>query len=397
MFSNDHKIHFFLNRELGLLYFSHVLLDASKAFMTLFIPIFLYIELGIPIWLVVFLLALQYAVYGFMVYSGYRFSIKFGVKKLIAIGAVLYALAILSLLPVRQNLLFLIPYFLLYILHLTAFFPAVSIDETLFTEKGKRGRELSALKTVSIMMNSLIPVTSGLMITFLGFNYVFITALILAVLAAVPILFSKDEHILTDNLNIKNTYRFFKSYKNKREIISYTAEGFKDANIQIFWPLFLFILIPSYTKIGGITSIVVILSMVLTIWVGRYIDKKGTKKILKLGSYMQSANWGFKCLLWFLTFISSFQILFVSITHKFTNIFITMSVRAEFYDHADDKRNILKILYLRKFTRQMGRSLPFFIFAFIAYTIPNPENVIIMSFFLTIFTTLTIPFILIKK
>lgn len=391
------KIHFYLNRNLGLLYTSQIIIGAANAFFSLFVPIFLYKELLFPLWLVILIYGLQVMLYGLSMHFGYKLAIRFGIKKVFAVGVVLNAVAIIFLLLSRHNHLFIIPFSIFMILHWTLYYPASSIDEVVFTLKKARAREDSFIRAAGLGISAIIPLASGVLIYFFGFNIPFIIAIILSIISAIPILYSKDKHNIGKNYSIKSSILFFKSYKNKKEFLAYIADGFKTGNLDLFWPLFIFILIPSYVVLGGITTVVIMVSIILTLVMGQIIDKYGPNKFLKIGTYGEAISWGLKSVLWILATVTSFHILFVSITSRITSIFLGISMNKIVLDHADNKNKVVEFLFLQKFARQIGSSLPFIIFAIFAIFLKNPEQIIIISFILMGLATLTFPFILTKK
>jgi len=396
MHVHPRKIYFYLNRDLGLLYTSQLLIGSANSFVNLFVYLFLYKELLFPLWLVITLYASQPIIYGLFLHFGFRFTLFFGVKKSFAIGALLNAVAITFLLFAKSNHLLIIPFVIITTLYWLFLEPASSIDNVLFTQKKSRARQDSFFRATGLGIKALIPLISGFLIVYFGFFVPFLCAIVLSILASIPILFSKDRHDVGKTYSMKNNIRFFKSYKNKREFIAHIADGFKTGNVQLFWPIFIFIFIPSYIALGAITTIVILVSIALTLYLGRIIDKYGTEKILKISTYGETANWGLKAALWTFSIVTSFHILFVSTTHRITEIMLELTMTKEIFNHADTKY-IVEYTYLRKVARQIGTGFPFLFFALYAYFSTNPEQVIIISFIVMGIASLTYPLILFKK
>ena len=390
------KIHFYLNKDLGFLYASQLLNGAANSFVNLFIYLFLYKELLFPLWLVITIYASQLLIYGLGLHLGFKFTLSFGVKKSFVIGTLLNAIAITFLLFAENNSWLIIPFMIFNILYWLFYEPASSIDDVLFTQRKSRARQDSFFRAIGLGMKALIPLISGFLIVSFGFFVPFLCGIILSILASIPILFSRKVHDVGDNYSMKSNIQFFKSYKNKKEFIAYIADGFKTGNIELFWPIVIFIFIPSYVAIGAITTIVIIVSIILTIYFGQIIDKHGTTKILKIGTYGETTNWILKSALWTLSIVTSFHILFVSITHRITEIMLGLTMTKEILNHSDTK-NIIEFTYLRKIARQIGSVFPFLLFALYAYLSTNPEQVIIISFIGMCIATLAFPFILMNK
>jgi len=390
------KIHFYLTRDLGFLYASQLLIGAASSFVNLFVYLFLYKELLFPLWLVITIYASQPIIYGIFLHFGFRFTLFFGVKKAFSIGALLNAVAITFLLFAKSNPLLIIPFILITVLYWLFLDPASAIDDVLFTKKKFRARQDSFFRATALGIKALIPLVSGLLIVFFGFFVPFICAIVLSILASIPILFSKDRHDIGKTYSMKSSIQFFKSYKNKREFIAHIADGFKTGNIELFWPIFIFIFIPSYIALGAITTTVILVSIALTLYLGQVIDKYGTRRLLKISSYGEATNWGLKAALWTLSIVTSFHILFVSITHRITEIMVGLTMTKEIFNHADTKY-IVEYTYLRKLARQIGMGVLILFFALYAYFSPNPEQVIIISFIGMGIASLTFPYILFRK
>jgi len=156
MHTHPNKIYFYLNRNLGLLYASQVIINAAKAFFSLFVPVYLYKELLFPLWLVILIYGLQILLYGLNIHFGYRLALRFGVKKVFATGVMLNAIAIIFLLLSKNNPLLIIPFSIFLILHWTLYYPASSIDEVIFTLKKARAREDSFIRALGLGMHNVI-------------------------------------------------------------------------------------------------------------------------------------------------------------------------------------------------------------------------------------------------
>jgi len=396
MHVHPRKIHFYLNRDLGLLYTSQLLIGAANSFVNLFVYLFLYIELGFPLWLVIVLYASQPLIYGIFLHYGFKFTLYFGIKKSFSIGTLLNAVAVTFLLFAENNHWLIIPFVLITTLYWLFYEPASSIDNVLFTQKKSRARQDSLYRAAGLGIKALIPLISGVLIVYFGFFVPFLCAIILSILASIPILFSRDEYDVGKDYSMKSNIQYFKSYKNKREFIAHIADGLKTGNVELFWPIFIFIFIPSYVALGAITTIIILVSIALTLYLGQIIDKHGTEKILKISTYGETANWGLKAALWTLSIVTSFHILFVSITHRITEIMLEMTMTKEIFNHADTKY-IVEYTYLRKVARQIGTGFLFLLFALYAYFATNPEQVIIISFVGMGIASLTFPLMLTKK
>lgn len=132
------------------------------------------------------------------------------------------------------------------------------------------------------------PAIGGLIILDYGFNVLFMTSILLLIVAALPIAFviHEWEHKEHNVLQVIKDYALNKKYW--RITSSYVGEGIDKCIYTAFWPIMLFFVLNNFAKIGFINSFSFILSSLVVLWIGRAIDKYGAFKIHGLGSITNS-------------------------------------------------------------------------------------------------------------
>ncbi|MBU1868177.1 hypothetical protein KJ608_01800, partial [Patescibacteria group bacterium] len=71
--------------------------------------------------------------------------------------------------------------------------------------------------------------------------------------------------------------------KLKLITLAYFGNGAEALVYTIFWPILLFIVLESFIKVGAITSISILISSLVVLWVGKTIDKHGRTLLHSVG------------------------------------------------------------------------------------------------------------------
>ncbi len=135
------------------------------------------------------------------------------------------------------------------------------------------GKEVSFLSLTDQAASILAPFVGGVLLAFSGFSTLFAAATFICILSSIPIFFIRDYKI-TDGISIK---RFIDSIRNKKEVhlhLSYIGQGIANMVDGYMWPLYIFILVGSFTVLGTITSVTFAISSVAIYFAGKIFDKK---------------------------------------------------------------------------------------------------------------------------
>ena len=138
------------------------------------------------------------------------------------------------------------------------------------------------------IMSAIGPALGGLIIVNFGFPVLFMTSIILLVVAALPIavVVHEWEHQEHNMVQILKKYLLNKRYL--RLTMGFVGQGIDNWIYLIFWPILLFFVLHDFEKVGFISSISFLLSSVAVLLIGKVIDKHGTKKIHGFGSLLNS-------------------------------------------------------------------------------------------------------------
>lgn len=225
------------------------------------------------------------------------------------------------------------------------------IDFAEFQKKEKRGRELAAFYNVQQLIGVLAPLVGGLVIAQYGFHVVFLYAIVVKLIALIPLVF-------LPKTQVQYEFGFFESYKkmfSKRYRYmtwSMIASGAESIVSEAIWPIFLFVLLAGrYLDVGFVTAIIVIIGLVLQFAIGRQIDKGKVKKLLKWGTGLYSLGWLAKTIV-----ENVLGVFLVSTFHSFGSMLMRLPFDAMFYEKAADSGHYVdEFTVLRETALNFGR------------------------------------------
>jgi len=228
------------------------------------------------------------------------------------------------------------------------------VDFAKFTTKKTRGRQVSIIEATRSVLGIFIPLISGLIIVHFGFNVLFIIAIFLYLSSGIPYLTiprTREKFVWS----LRKTWRKFLSKKRRKILLAYVADGSENFIGLVVWPIFIFQLLDGdYLKVGAISALIVAVTVIMQLTLGKYMDLKiSKKKVLKWGSLLYSFGWLIKI------FISTaFQIFVVGAYHSITSIFIRTPFDALTYEiAADEERYVDEFTVLHEMAIQLGKSL----------------------------------------
>jgi hypothetical protein len=331
------------------IYSSRIILSIASSLMGIFLPIFLFelFDLKLSYTLIYFLI--DYAIYGALVAFGAKFSLnKIGIKTAIIIstiwGSAYYLMfyfmtggshgAIETILGMNKGsvLIFLgLSIFFINLQRLMYWVP-VHTEMTKFTDRANRTRELSLLEATCIAFNAVVPAFAGWVLIVFGYNILFVITIFISFLSIVPLfLLPKTEE--TFSWTYLQTWKEFFSKKRQKTVLAFMGDGAENVVSGIIWPIFIWqILKGNYLSVGAISSAIVLSTIILELFVGKYADSGRRDKILHWGTILYAIGWFIKIFI-----DTAFQIFVVSTYHNLTRIFTRTPFDAMLYERAADQ------------------------------------------------------------
>lgn len=160
---------------------------------------------------------------------------------------------------------------------------------------GKRGQEIARIGILDRMGQILGPAFGGLLIADFGFSVLFAVSVGLVFLSSIPPFFMRHhEHI--GKFTISKAWNLFSDKKNLGVFVSIAATAVRDITDGIFWPVFAFVLLAGYDKLGFFYSITGFLTIFSLFGTGRLYDKLTKRRLLKAGTGIVSLVWAGRAL-----------------------------------------------------------------------------------------------------
>ncbi len=193
----------------------------------------------------------------------------------------------------KNNILLLIPAAVLSGLEIIFYWLPYHL---IFTEDGAEGGFEEDVKIERMLLrfsSALAPFLGGVLISRVGFPFVYSLAALLIFLSSIP-LFITHHHKDYGVPSSKRIIKGLKEKSNQNLLISFFGQGINQIVWSICWPLFAFSILGSYQALGGLTSGAALFSLILLTQASRLTQKgKGGKAIL-WGGTIAAVLWVFK-------------------------------------------------------------------------------------------------------
>ncbi len=264
----------------------------ANGLLGLFLPIFFLDKLGGRVELVFLYYLIGHIAYGLIVPFGAQYLNKIGLNNSLRISIVFWCLFYILLFFIDRNVyLFLALSIVSLTILRTLFWMPYHVDVAEFTDKKDRGKEVSIMWGARTILGVIMPIVAGLLLAKFSFNFVFVVAMIFYASALIPF-------IKLPNIEEEYSWGYFETFKNcflpetKKIFFANMANGAENAVGLIIWPIFIFQLLNGdFLKVGIISSLIVFVTVILQLTVGKYTDLFDKRKMLKYGSLFYASGW----------------------------------------------------------------------------------------------------------
>jgi len=335
------------------LYIGKTVIMIASGLLGLFLPIFVFNLLDQNFVLTILYFVASSVTYGFLVISGAQFLNSFGFRRSLRASVLFGALFYVIFYFIdKGNMEYFLP---LSILVITFFrllhWVPYHTDFAKFTDKKNRGKELSSIMATGLAISVFIPLAAGAIITKFGFEVLFFIAIILYLVAIVP--FATLPHTQEKFVwSYKKTWKEFFSKKRRGVVFAHMANGAENLIGVIIWPIFMFqILDGNYFNVGAISTLVISVTVVFQLIVGKYLDKPHHKdKVLGWGCFLYSAGWLAKI---FIT--TAFQIFVAGAYHSIAHIFFRTPDTLTYEMAADEGHYVDEFTVIKEMAVHFGK------------------------------------------
>lgn len=346
------------------IYTARLILRITPSLLGLFLPIFLYELFDFRFAYVVYFYLFGHLLYALLIPLGGQYLNRIGLRRSLRISLVFGALFYLVFYLIERLLQagevsgdrivwLLLASVLALTFHRIMYWLPLHTDMAKFTSKSDRGRQVSLVSATVLVLGAVMPIVAGWILTVYSYDVLFLIAIIVYFTALLPLIFlpRTEERFSWGYLE---TWRQFFSREKRRLVLAYTGNGAEEAVNVIIWPIFIWELLEgNYFEVGAISSLVVAVSVILQLSVGRFIDTKDKQKLMRWGNFFYATGWIAKVFI-----ATAFQIFVASTYHNFTKIFSRTPFDALMYEKAADQGHYVdEFSVLHEMAFQFGKSL----------------------------------------
>jgi MFS family permease len=317
--------------ELSEIYVSMLFRGIAISMTGLFVPIYM-LNLGYSIGSIIFVVAIFFTARFllFDILSAYTVA-RFGPKHSMLIGYILLGINTALFLAINTIS---IPLWIIGAIwggSASFFFIPFHVDFSKIKHSKNGGKELSYVHLMEKTGAVIGPLIGGIIATIFGPQYLFLIATILIIIGLIPLFMTSEpvktrQHISFYGLPIKRL---------KRDYYSIAALGVENTISMFLWPLFIGIFVfvdkTVYAKMGAITTISIIASIFAVYTIGKTIDNRKGRALLRANAIANAALNLVK------PFVFSFSpALIVAVLNDVITPGYRVPYQKGFYDAADD-------------------------------------------------------------
>ncbi|MEA1963241.1 MAG: hypothetical protein U9M94_03325 [Patescibacteria group bacterium] len=319
------------------IYSMRALLRVSTALLGLFLPIFLYELFDFKLQYVIYYYLAGSLLYGVLAAWGARHLNQIGLRRSIRVSVLLgalyyvcfYVLGLANSSNKAEITALLILSLVFITLHRILHWVPVHTDIAKFTNRLNRAKQISLMEVTAHIAHAAMPLAAGWILLFYSYDILFLIVIVLYISALIPLMnLPKTRERFT--WTYIETWKEFFSKSRRKTVLAYLSDGAEAIVGLVIWPIFIWELLEgNYLEVGAISSLIVIVAIALQLSVGKLIDKKDKKKLLKWGNAMYALGWVVKIFI-----ASAFQIFVASTFHNLMRIFARTSFDAITYENA---------------------------------------------------------------
>jgi hypothetical protein len=197
----------------------------------------------------------------------------------------------------------------------------------------------------------LTPFLGGVLIVLTGIADTAFAVALLCLTALVPVFFIEEVYEKF-SWGYFETFRNVFSYKYRKILISYGADGAQMAVATIFWPIFIFFVFSEkYAAVGFITSLAMVCILFLNAVLGHMVETWGHARVLKIGTFLEVSGWLLKAFV-----VTPFHVFVTDTYHKFGDSVVHFSKDlASYRAMADNGHYIDEYTTLAEISFRLGK------------------------------------------
>ena len=334
-----------MKENINKVYFFHSIKSFAGSLIGVFIPIY-FLQLGFSLTnIFIFWLIRGIFIFVFCLLVAYLLN-KFGSKKIIIVSIFLQFILIYLLYYLKLYSIPLSVIALLSAIQAATYWLPINTLFSTHSDQENMGKTTGKFFAWPKIASLPIPIISAIVITFFGFNYLFVISGILYLFSLYP-LFLLPELKVDFSFNFEKYINLFKKYKSY--FGAEFLENIREEVEQIILPIVVFITFKNVISVGAINTLVTVGGILFTLFIGKLSDKKDKHKLMKIGSLVM-------VILWLIRMIYPQALVFYvcSIVVGFVEALVLIPFSSIIYTNAK-KEDTLEFLLFREFSIFLAR------------------------------------------
>ena len=286
---SEHRVHLFGNTEMNALYVTLGFLAFAEGLISIFVPIFFW-NLGFPMWKILLFYFLHSAMFLLFMLTLLPLIKKLSDKMMMFLSIpflVLYFLGLgtIKALPI---LFFALP--IASAMHTLLFNVGYNIDFSCAADRARIGKEVGIRYVLISILTLAAPFFGGVLIKMAGFQNAFFMGSAILFMSVLPLFFFPDRN-MSPNLRMQSIMPFFREPELKPFTLSGIGYAAETVLSKTIWPLFIFLIIGDIEQFGGIISIGLIVTAIVTYLVGYLSDYGKRRNVITWTSIGNALAW----------------------------------------------------------------------------------------------------------
>lgn len=351
-----------MRHEIKELYLSTLLFNFGVMMILIFEPIYLY-TLGYSLQQIILYFLIVYLLYFFIMPFGASFARRFGYEHSIFVSTFINVGYYITFYFIADISWFFYLAPILYALQKTFYWPAFHADFARFSVESEDGREVSGMNVVVSLVSVVAPFAAGAILALWGFGALFAMASLLFIVSNIPLLITR-EIFVPKSFPYLETYRQLFSKENRRNLLSYLGFG-EELVGMVIWPVFMAIVVVDLFNVGAITALATLITMLVTMYVGRSSDTGDKRRIVRFGAIFNSLSWFIR-----LFIRGVWGIFFVDTLGRLSKNITVVPLMALTYERAK-KKSIMQSIVLFESSLVLGKLAALFILYAVLFFVPE--------------------------
>jgi hypothetical protein len=323
-----HHPHYHLPRmtEMKRLFFTHSLGALGAGLVGVFVPLFL-LNQGFSFGEVVLYLFTLQALGVILIYPAVAILSRYGTNLGIIIGQISTIIYFAMLLTLPHFHWPLITIAVWWAMDRTFYSSAIHAKFSKSRGHEKTGTQISLFTSAVTVAHGLAPAIGGITASLAGISWVYGMAIGLLLVSLVPMFGAKEvnkRRVLKPSLI---NYR-----KIWRDPVSNAFNGSTSMAEFLLWPMIIFYIVKSYAGVGILSSLVLVSSIAVALFVGKREETKGERHYLKRGLWLETLTNVFRALA-----SNAFHVFGVNLINGVGRSLYTTPYMTRYYKHADEE------------------------------------------------------------